>query len=96
MRGQILQKLAEKNECKLKKIIKLYNYYFYTIYLKQEADIPIDIHTLKLQDWLISRRIVPKNIQTALKDIHSKISNALQDMPSNDELIKLLKGSSEY
>ncbi|TMW41853.1 hypothetical protein DOY81_013067, partial [Sarcophaga bullata] len=59
-----------------------------------EAEIPIDIHTLKLQDWLISRRIVPKNIQAALKDIRSKITNALQDMPSNDELIKLLKGSN--
>ncbi|XP_023305440.2 CDK5RAP3-like protein [Lucilia cuprina] len=59
-----------------------------------EADIPIDIHTLKLLDWLVSRRIVPKNIQAALKDIRSKITNALQDMPSNDELIKLLKGSN--
>ncbi|XP_065367417.1 CDK5RAP3-like protein [Calliphora vicina] len=59
-----------------------------------ESDIPIDIHTLKLQDWLISRRIVPKNIQSAQKDIRSKITNALQDMPSNDDLMKLLKGSN--
>ncbi|KAM7344774.1 CDK5RAP3 protein homolog [Cochliomyia hominivorax] len=59
-----------------------------------EADIPIDIHTLKLQDWLVSRRIVPKNIQAALKDIRTKITNALQDMPSNDDLIKLLKGTN--
>lgn len=60
----------------------------------QESEIPIDIATLKLQDWLISRRIVPKNIQAPIKDIHSKISNALQDMPANDQLIKLLSGSS--
>lgn len=58
-----------------------------------EADIPIDIHTLKLQDWLVSRRIVPKNIQPYIKDIRNKISNALQDMPSNDQLIKLLSGA---
>ncbi|KAL9922647.1 CDK5RAP3 protein homolog [Glossina fuscipes fuscipes] len=59
-----------------------------------EADIPIDIHTLKLQDWLVSRRIVPKNIQPALKDIRIKISDALQDMPSHDQLILLLKGAN--
>ncbi|XP_030382960.1 CDK5RAP3-like protein [Scaptodrosophila lebanonensis] len=59
-----------------------------------ESEIPIDIHTLKLQDWLISRRIVPKNIQAAVKDIHGKIGNALQDMPSNEQLIKLLTGTN--
>ncbi|XP_055916052.1 CDK5RAP3-like protein [Eupeodes corollae] len=58
-----------------------------------EADIPIDIHTLKLQDWLVSRRIVPRNIQPYIKDIREKISNALQDMPSNDQLIALLSGA---
>ncbi|KAH8373082.1 hypothetical protein KR009_011488, partial [Drosophila setifemur] len=57
---------------------------------RQESEIPIDIHTLKLQDWLVSRRIVPKNVQKEIKDIHTKISNALQDMPSNEQLIKLL------
>ncbi|EDW56552.1 CDK5RAP3-like protein [Drosophila sechellia] len=55
-----------------------------------ESEIPIDIHTLKLQDWLISRRIVPKNVQQEIREIHKKISNALQDMPSNEQLIKLL------
>ncbi|XP_004525972.1 CDK5RAP3-like protein [Ceratitis capitata] len=59
-----------------------------------EADIPIDIHTLKLQDWLISRRIVPKTIQKNIKEIRTKISNALQDMPANDQLIKLLSGTN--
>ncbi|XP_036331698.1 CDK5RAP3-like protein [Rhagoletis pomonella] len=59
-----------------------------------EADIPIDIHTLKLQDWLVSRRIVPKTIQKNIKEIRSKISNALQDMPANDQLIKLLSGTN--
>ncbi|EDW85782.1 uncharacterized protein Dwil_GK23252 [Drosophila willistoni] len=55
-----------------------------------ESEIPIDIHTLKLQDWLISRRIVPKNGQLEIREIHNKIRNALQDMPSNDQLIQLL------
>ncbi|EDV55386.1 CDK5RAP3-like protein [Drosophila erecta] len=55
-----------------------------------ESEIPIDIHTLKLQDWLISRRIVPKNVQQETREIHKKISSALQDMPSNEQLIKLL------
>uniref|UniRef100_A0A1A9X2Z2 CDK5RAP3-like protein n=1 Tax=Glossina brevipalpis TaxID=37001 RepID=A0A1A9X2Z2_9MUSC len=59
-----------------------------------EANIPIDIHVLKLQDWLVSRRIVPKNIQPQLKNIRSKISNALIDMPSHDQLIQLLKGAN--
>ncbi|XP_013114863.2 CDK5RAP3-like protein [Stomoxys calcitrans] len=59
-----------------------------------EADIPIDIHTLKLQDWLVSRRIVPKNIQANLKDIRSKITSALMDMPSHEKLIELLKGTN--
>uniref|UniRef100_T1GLB8 CDK5RAP3-like protein n=1 Tax=Megaselia scalaris TaxID=36166 RepID=T1GLB8_MEGSC len=58
-----------------------------------EADIPIDIHTLKLQEWLVSRRIVSKNFQAQIKDIRTKIANAIQDMPANDELIKLLSGS---
>ncbi|XP_075166512.1 CDK5RAP3 protein homolog isoform X2 [Haematobia irritans] len=60
----------------------------------QEADIPIDIHTLKLQDWLVSRRIVPKNIQANLKEIRSKITTALMDMPSHEKLIELLKGTN--
>ncbi|EDX07994.1 GD25236 [Drosophila simulans] len=58
--------------------------------MNHESEIPIDIHTLKLQDWLISRRIVPKNVQQEIREIHKKISNALQDMPSNEQLIKLL------
>ncbi|KAH8314316.1 hypothetical protein KR059_000988, partial [Drosophila kikkawai] len=61
---------------------------------EQESEIPIDIHTLKLQDWLISRRIVPKNVQQEIRDIHTKISNALQDMPSNEQLIKLLANTN--
>ncbi|CAD7076802.1 unnamed protein product [Hermetia illucens] len=58
-----------------------------------EADIPIDIHTGKLQEWLVSRRIVPKQIQIQVRDIRSKIANAMKDMPANEDLIKLLSGA---
>lgn len=62
----------------------------------QEADIPIDIHTLKLQEWLLSRRIVPQNFQSQIINIRSKIGNAIKDMPPNEKLIQLLSGSREF
>ncbi|XP_062551461.1 CDK5RAP3-like protein [Armigeres subalbatus] len=58
-----------------------------------EADIPIDIHAGKLQDWLVSRRIVNKNWSLHVRDVRSKISNALTDMPAHDGLVQLLKGA---
>lgn len=58
-----------------------------------EADIPIDIHAGKLQDWLVSRRIVNKNWHTQVREVRSKISNALTDMPAHDGLVQLLKGA---
>ncbi|XP_058815662.1 CDK5RAP3-like protein [Topomyia yanbarensis] len=58
-----------------------------------EADIPIDIHAGKLQDWLVSRRIVNKNWHQYVREVRSKISNALTDMPAHDGLVQLLKGA---
>ncbi|XP_055546367.1 CDK5RAP3-like protein [Wyeomyia smithii] len=58
-----------------------------------EADIPIDIHVGKLQDWLVSRRIVGKNWHHNVREVRSKISNALTDMPAHEELVQLLKGA---
>ncbi|XP_065081300.1 CDK5RAP3-like protein [Ochlerotatus camptorhynchus] len=58
-----------------------------------EADIPIDIHAGKLQDWLVSRRIVNKNWHMHVREVRSKISNALTDMPAHDGLVQLLKGA---
>lgn len=59
-----------------------------------ELDIPIDIHVQKLQDWLISRRIVDKNWHRYVKDIRKQQSLALQDMPAaHEDLVKLLSGS---
>lgn len=58
-----------------------------------EADIPIDIHAGKLQDWLVSRRIVNKNWHQNVREVRSKISSALTDMPAHDGLVQLLKGA---
>uniref|UniRef100_A0A1Q3FBF7 Putative cdk5 activator-binding protein n=1 Tax=Culex tarsalis TaxID=7177 RepID=A0A1Q3FBF7_CULTA len=58
-----------------------------------EADIPIDIHAGKLQDWLVSRRIVAKTWHQNVREVRSKISSALTDMPAHDGLVQLLKGA---
>ncbi|XP_058451603.1 CDK5RAP3-like protein [Malaya genurostris] len=58
-----------------------------------EADIPIDIHAGKLLDWLVSRRIVNKNWHQYVREVRSRISNALTDMPAHDGLVQLLKGA---
>jgi superoxide dismutase len=57
-----------------------------------EQDIPIDIHVNKLQDWLISRRIVDKNWHRHVKEVRNQINEAIKDMPANEDLIKLLSG----
>lgn len=59
---------------------------------QQEQDIPIEITSTKLLDWLESRKIVPKNWQTQIREIRAKISQALNDMPVHDDLVKLLSG----
>lgn len=61
-----------------------------------EQDIPIDIHVNKLQDWLISRRIVDKNWHRHVKDVRNNIKEALKDMPANETLVKLLSGDRKW
>lgn len=61
-----------------------------------EQDIPIDIHVNKLQDWLVSRRIVEKNWYRYVKDVRNNINEALKDMPANDQLVKLLSGDRKF
>ncbi|KAF0287766.1 CDK5 regulatory subunit-associated protein 3 [Amphibalanus amphitrite] len=56
-------------------------------------DLPIDIHTNKLLDWLVSRRHCEKNWQEAVLAIREKISHAIQDMPEHPEIVRLLSGS---
>lgn len=57
-----------------------------------EQNIPIDINTTKLVDWLISRRHIPKDWQNNVLRIREKINNAIQDMPEHEGIIKLLSG----
>ncbi|KAJ8929294.1 hypothetical protein NQ314_018049 [Rhamnusium bicolor] len=57
-----------------------------------ELNIPIDINTNKLLDWLISRRHVSKEWQNNILRIREKINNAIQDMPAHEGIIKLLSG----
>lgn len=61
-----------------------------------EQNIPIDIHIGKLEDWLISRRIVGKNWHMYIRDIRDKISKAFEDMPESDELVNLLSKTRKY
>ncbi|XP_077286406.1 CDK5 regulatory subunit-associated protein 3 isoform X2 [Arctopsyche grandis] len=58
-----------------------------------EAEIPIDIHTGKLQDWLISRRHVKKDWQKYILPVREKINSAIQDMPVHEGIAKLLSGT---
>ncbi|CAI5451205.1 unnamed protein product [Caenorhabditis angaria] len=56
-------------------------------------DLPIDIHSSKLLDWLVSRRHCNKDWQKNVLSIREKIKHAILDMPENQEIIKLLQGS---
>ncbi|XP_037073782.1 CDK5 regulatory subunit-associated protein 3-like [Pollicipes pollicipes] len=56
-------------------------------------DLPIDIHTNKLMDWLVSRRHCEKNWQESVLKIREKINHAIQDMPEHPEIVKLLSGA---
>lgn len=57
-----------------------------------EQDIPIDIHSNKLLDWLTSRRHCSKDWHINIFKIREKINNAIQDMPAHDGIVKLLTG----
>ncbi|OZC07603.1 hypothetical protein X798_05398 [Onchocerca flexuosa] len=61
--------------------------------MMDEKDIPIDIHCSKLLDWLISRRHCNKDWQKNVMVIREKISAAIQDMPEDERIVKLLQGS---
>lgn len=57
-----------------------------------EQNVPIDINTTKLLDWLISRRHISRDWQQNILKIREKINNAIQDMPAHEGIIKLLSG----
>lgn len=56
-------------------------------------NLPIDVQTSKLLDWLVDRRHCNLKWQSAVKVIREKINAAIQDMPENEEIKKLLSGS---
>uniref|UniRef100_A0AAX7U8B7 CDK5 regulatory subunit associated protein 3 n=1 Tax=Astatotilapia calliptera TaxID=8154 RepID=A0AAX7U8B7_ASTCA len=56
-------------------------------------NLPIDIQTSKLLDWLVDRRHCNLKWQSAVKVIREKINAAIQDMPENEEIKALLSGS---
>lgn len=64
----------------------------FQILTMDEQNIPIDINTNKLLDWLISRRHVNKDWQNNILKIREKINNAIQDMPAHEGILKLLSG----
>lgn len=57
-----------------------------------EQNIPIDINTSKLLEWLVSRRHVNKDWQNNILKVREKINSAIQDMPAHEGIIKLLSG----
>ncbi|CAL9699491.1 unnamed protein product [Knipowitschia caucasica] len=56
-------------------------------------NLPIDIQTSKLLDWLVDRRHCNLKWQSAVKGIREKINAAIQDMPEHEEIKALLSGS---
>lgn len=64
----------------------------YHLIVMDEQNIPIDINTTKLLDWLVSRRHIPKDWQERVLKIREKINNAIQDMPEHDGIVKLVSG----
>uniref|UniRef100_A0A3P9JRU7 CDK5 regulatory subunit associated protein 3 n=1 Tax=Oryzias latipes TaxID=8090 RepID=A0A3P9JRU7_ORYLA len=61
--------------------------------LQNIQNLPIDIQTNKLLDWLLDRRHCSVKWQSAVKTIREKINAAIQDMPENEEIKQLLSGS---
>lgn len=62
----------------------------------QEQNIPIDIHIGKLLEWLVSRRIISKDWHKQIPNVRNKIGNAMNDMPSHEDLLILLSGARKY
>ncbi|XP_042642998.1 CDK5 regulatory subunit-associated protein 3 isoform X2 [Tyto alba] len=56
-------------------------------------NVPIDIQTGKLLDWLVDRRHCTLKWQNQVLAVREKINVAIQDMPENEEIKQLLAGA---
>ncbi|XP_068068009.1 CDK5 regulatory subunit-associated protein 3 isoform X2 [Anomalospiza imberbis] len=56
-------------------------------------DVPIDIQTSKLLDWLLDRRHCGRRWPAQVAQVRERIRAALQDMPEHPEIRALLQGS---
>lgn len=61
--------------------------------MENVQNVPIDIQTSKLLDWLVDRRHCNIKWQTSASEIRQKITAALRDMPEHQEIKALLAGS---
>ncbi|CAG0891025.1 unnamed protein product [Cyprideis torosa] len=57
------------------------------------SELPIDIQTTKLLDWLQKRRHISAEWPKHVLEIRKKINEAIQDMPEHPGIAKLLSGS---
>uniref|UniRef100_A0A8U8BDK0 Uncharacterized protein n=1 Tax=Geospiza parvula TaxID=87175 RepID=A0A8U8BDK0_GEOPR len=56
-------------------------------------NVPIDIQTSKLLDWLLDRRHCGRRWPAQVAQVRERIRAALQDMPEHPEIRELLQGS---